>query len=87
MTCAAPLVQVQAAARRRAAAEWVEGLTGIALPTSSDHAFRGALRDGVLLCRILDLLRPGMLAKVGPCVDISQCNTWKGLAVSPSAAI
>ena len=59
-------MQVQAAARRRAAAEWVEGLTGIALPTSSDHAFRGALRDGVLLCRILDLLRPGMVAKVGP---------------------
>ena len=78
-TGTAPRMQVQAAARRRAAAEWVEGLTGIALPTSSDHAFRGALRDGVLLCRILDLLRPGMVAKVGPVLaslNIIHARGW-----------
>lgn len=54
----------QAAARRRAAAEWVESLTGVALPTSSDTALRGALRDGVLLCKILNILRPGIFPKV-----------------------
>ncbi len=54
----------QAAARRRAAAEWVESLTGIALPTSSDTALRGALRDGVVLCKVLNILRPGIFPKV-----------------------
>ena len=55
---------VQAVSRRRAAAEWVEALTGIALPTASDAALRGALRDGMLLCKILNILRPGILPKV-----------------------
>ena len=54
----------QAAARRRAAAEWVESMTGIALPTSSDTALRGALRDGVVLCKVLNILRPGIFPKV-----------------------
>ena len=57
---------VQAVSRRRAAAEWVESLTGIALPTASDAALRGALRDGLLLCKILNILRPGILPKVLP---------------------
>lgn len=54
----------QAAARRRAAAEWVQNITGIALPTASDHAMRAALRDGVIFCTILNTLRPGVLPKV-----------------------
>ena len=57
---------VQAVSRRRAAAEWVESLTGIALPTASDAALRGALRDGLLLCKLLNILRPGILPKVLP---------------------
>lgn len=56
----------QAAARRRAAADWVESLTGVALPTSSDTALRGALRDGVILCKVLNILRPGIFPKVKP---------------------
>ena len=55
---------VQAVSRRRAAAEWVEVLTGITLPTASDAALRGALRDGMLLCKLLNILRPGILPKV-----------------------
>lgn len=62
---AAQSVQLQNTARRRAAAEWIESLTGIALPTSSDHAFRGALRDGILLCKVLNILRPGIIPQVG----------------------
>jgi hypothetical protein len=54
----------QTAARRRVAAEWVESMTGVALPTASDHAFRGALRDGVLLCQLLNKLRPGLISRV-----------------------
>lgn len=61
---AAQSVQLQNTARRRAAAEWIESLTGIALPTSSDHAFRGALRDGILLCKVLNILRPGIIPQV-----------------------
>ena len=54
----------QVASRRRVAADWVEELTGVALPTASDHAFRAALRDGVLLCRLLNTLRPGYISRV-----------------------
>ena len=60
---------VQAVSRRRAAAEWVESLTGIALPTASDAALRGSLRDGILLCKLLNILRPGILPKARP----SEC--------------
>ena len=56
--------QAHNTARRRAAAEWIEDLTGIALPTSSDHAFRGALRDGILLCKVLNIIRPGVIPQV-----------------------
>lgn len=54
----------KAAARRRAAAEFVEAQTGLRLPAESDLAFRAALRDGVALCRLLNALRPGAVGKV-----------------------
>ena len=85
---AAQSVQLQNTARRRAAAEWIESLTGIALPTSSDHAFRGALRDGILLCKVLNILRPGIIPQVSAsrhfisvsmtrtsCQILQACNT------------
>lgn len=63
-----------AASRRRVAADWVEELTGVALPTASDHAFRAALRDGVLLCRVLNTLRPGYISRVsGLLRSLLQC--------------
>ena len=65
----------QAVSRRRAAAEWVEVLTGVALPTASDAALRGALRDGMLLCKLLNILRPGILPKVS---FLSQDDTLLG---------
>lgn len=55
---------IKAAARRRAAAEFVHAQTGIRLPADSDLAFRTALRDGVALCRLLNALRPGAVGKV-----------------------
>ena len=68
---------VQAVSRRRAAAEWVESLTGIALPTASDAALRGALRDGILLCKLLNILRPGILPKVRKQVPSTACQTCR----------
>ena len=63
-------VQAHNTARRRAAAEWIENLTGIALPTSSDHAFRGALRDGILLCKVLNTIRPGIIPQVAEIMHV-----------------
>lgn len=57
-------IQLQNTARRRAAAEWVHTVTTVNLPTSSDNAFRRALRDGELLCKLLNTIRPGILPKV-----------------------
>lgn len=74
---------VQALSRRRAAAEWVEVLTGIALPTAADAALRGALRDGMLLCKILNILRPGILPKVP--LSVSCQPVWLHFAVGISS--
>ena len=46
-------------ARRREAAEWIETVTGVALPYSEDLDFRKALRDGTLLCKVLNIVCPG----------------------------
>ncbi|KAK9798229.1 hypothetical protein WJX73_010651 [Symbiochloris irregularis] len=43
---------------RAAAAAWVQQLTGATLPHDTDGVFRAALRDGVLFCRLLKILRP-----------------------------
>lgn len=50
--------------KRRVAAEWIESLTGVPLPYSSDNAFRAALKDGVLLCKTLNSVFPGMIPKI-----------------------
>lgn len=63
-----------AAARRRAAAEWVEAVAGTSLPYSSDHAFRAALRDGVLLCRLINSMHEGTVPQVGAAVGGAGCR-------------
>jgi hypothetical protein len=55
---------VKSANRRQLAAEWISVLTGAAVPHDSDAAFRASLRDGVTLCRLLNVLRPGSVGKV-----------------------
>jgi len=54
----------EALARRRSVATWIENLTGVPLPTASDFSFRSALKDGVLLCRLMNKLSPYSIAKV-----------------------
>jgi hypothetical protein len=65
----------EAFAQRRLTGDWLAAVVGRAvpdcaaapqpprLPASSDGAFRAALRDGVLLCRLANALRPGVVPK------------------------
>jgi len=63
--------QADTAARRRAAAEWVAGLTGDRLPVDTDLSFRRHLRDGVLLCKLINAVKPGTVTRIVEecCVD------------------
>jgi len=54
----------EALARRRTVAIWIENVTGVPIPTSSDFSFRSALKDGVLLCRLMNRLVPYSIPKV-----------------------
>lgn len=56
----------QATKRRRAAADWIEGLTDVAVSTASDKHFRDSLKDGTLLCQVLNIIRPGCITQVRP---------------------
>ena len=57
-------------AQRVLTADWAAavlssgGVGAPRLPTSSDGEFRAALRDGTLLCALVNTLRPGSVAKV-----------------------
>ena len=62
----------------------------MALPTASDAALRGALRDGALLCHLLNILRPGVIPKVQiaflPASDVSMimlCSLGQTQALKP----
>eukprot|EP00803_Ostreobium_quekettii_P005920 evm.model.scf_900.3 EVM.evm.TU.scf_900.3 scf_900:41853-48914(+) len=54
----------EALARRRSVAAWIEKMTGVPLPTANDYSFRSSLKDGVLLCRVMNKLSPYSIAKV-----------------------
>ncbi len=51
--------------KRSVAAQWILQQTGKVVDTSSDQAFRAALRDGVVLCRLLNAVQAGIVPKVG----------------------
>ena len=55
---------MQAGKRRRAAADWIESLTGVAVSATSDRHFRESLKDGTLLCQVLNIIRPGCITQV-----------------------
>ena len=55
---------LQAGKRRRAAADWIESLTGVAVSATSDRHFRESLKDGTLLCQVLNIIRPGCITQV-----------------------
>ncbi|WIA16158.1 hypothetical protein OEZ85_012873 [Tetradesmus obliquus] len=60
------------AAKRKAASEFVQATTGVFVPFSSDQSFRGALKDGVLLCRMVNTLWPGINAQCLEATDVEQ---------------
>lgn len=50
--------------RRQEAAAFIESLTGTAVDHTTDQAFRAGLRDGVLLCNVVNFLVPGRITEV-----------------------
>ena len=73
--------------KRCTVAEWLYALTGAAVPTDSDEAFRSALSDGVTLCRLLNALQPGTIPRVragraagrraqGPRLETKRAARW-----------
>lgn len=50
--------------RRREAAAFIEAVTKVAVPYSYDTALRETLRDGSILCKLLNGTVPGHLDKV-----------------------
>lgn len=53
----------QAHKRRQSAADWIETLTDHVLPATSDRLFRAELRDGVVLCELMNAIRPGCITQ------------------------
>ncbi len=52
------------AAKRKAASEFIKAATGVLVPFSTDQAFRGYLKDGILLCRMANTVWPGAVGQV-----------------------
>ena len=53
--------------RRLIISDWVQQNLEVRLPTAADADFRAALQDGVLLCKLLNIVRPGTVRKVSCC--------------------
>ena len=51
--------------KRREAATWLESQTGASIPADYDCDFRAALADGVLLCKIANVLYPDSIKVCG----------------------
>lgn len=47
--------------KRREAARWITSLVGEQVPFATDREFRASLRNGVLLCRIMNEVAPGTI--------------------------
>ncbi|RUP47098.1 hypothetical protein BC936DRAFT_146134 [Jimgerdemannia flammicorona] len=56
------LRQQHQADTQRAAREWIESVLRMRLPSEDLHV---ALMDGVVLCRVINVLRPGMIQIIG----------------------
>ncbi|GMH33583.1 hypothetical protein BSKO_01417 [Bryopsis sp. KO-2023] len=53
-----------AALERQAVADWIEGETGLVVPSRTDFVFRSALKDGVILCQLINAVQPPESDKV-----------------------
>lgn len=56
--------EVELGAKRKTVATWIEKLLGVPVAVSSDYSFRTCLRDGVVLCYLMNSLKPGSVREV-----------------------
>ena len=55
---------VESGERRRQASSWIQELTGESIPICSDERFCCALKNGEVLCRLLNAFTPNVVTKV-----------------------
>lgn len=56
--------QAEQAMRRHTIAQWIFEMTSQNVPCRTDQEFRACLRDGVLLCKVLNTIKPGTITQV-----------------------
>jgi hypothetical protein len=64
--------QQRTAEKRVIVAEWLYTVLGASVPAENDEAFRSALSDGVILCRLLNALQPNTIPRVSRLVEYSN---------------
>lgn len=52
------------AAKRKAASQFIKQCTGVSPPYATDQGFRAALKDGVLLCKVVNIVWPDAVKQV-----------------------
>lgn len=52
------------AAKRKAASQFIKECTGVAPPYATDQGFRAALKDGLLLCKVVNTVWPDAVKQV-----------------------
>jgi hypothetical protein len=70
-------VMLSPAAKRKTASEFIQATTGVFVQFSSDQLFRGALKDGVLLCRMANTVWHGGIAQVSCGQNTIGCSICK----------
>lgn len=69
------LREQRALSKRQAAADWIAATIGIAIPYHTDEAFRQSLSDGVVLCKLINVLQPGSIPRILETGPIDPTNT------------
>jgi hypothetical protein len=54
------------AAKRKAASQFIRDCTGVSPPFATDQGFRAVLKDGVLLCKVINTVWPEAVKQVRP---------------------
>jgi hypothetical protein len=64
------------AAKRKAASHFIRDCTGVSPPFATDQVFRAALKDGVLLCKVVNTVWPEAVKQVRPQTAWTGCLRW-----------
>ena len=49
---------------RQQAADWIAAVTGEAVATDTAESFQESLKDGSILCKLINVLQPGFVVKI-----------------------